>query len=211
MLGYIISFIGGALVLGGIYSIMQLVKKRALLQSLILELYLIRIPWPAGKKENNPEEFKKEINKSEQLFSALGALKVPFVLEVAVPHIGEEIHFYIAVPRPMASVAVKQVLGVWTHASVTLANNDYNIFNSEGATTAAYLKLNEDYALPIRTYVEISADTFGAILTGFSKISEIGEGAAMQVLAYPVEYQPKKRIQNYIDGLKRGETLEKVF
>ncbi len=56
-----------------------------------------------------------------------------------MPHIGEEIHFYIGVPKLSAEVAMKQIQGLWNGASVELVQDDFNIFNANGATAAAYI------------------------------------------------------------------------
>ena len=97
---------------------------------------------------------------------------------MAVPHVGEEIHFYIGVPKLSAEVAMKQIQGLWNGASVELVQDDFNIFNANGATAAAYITQKENYALPIRTYAELGIDSFESIVGAFAKINEIGEGAA---------------------------------
>ncbi|MBI2092983.1 MAG: hypothetical protein HYT75_08345, partial [Deltaproteobacteria bacterium] len=108
-------------------------------------------------------------------------------------------------------VAVKQIHGIWANASVEEADDDYNIFNPSGATAGAYLKQGENYALPIRTYQEIGMDTFSAIVGSFSKMNEVGEGAAMQIVARPASKESKKRFESYLRSLKRGEPLKRVF
>jgi hypothetical protein len=207
----IISAVGGALAAFGLYVLIRFIARRRLFASLQVTLFLIKVPRerrPAGGPE---KDFKPEINLTEQLLSSLAALKKPFVLELAVHHIGEEIHFYLAVPRRFAEVAVKQVQGLWNGASVEPAGDDYNIFNPDGATAAAYLVQRENFALPIRTYREIEADTFGAIAGGFAKISEVGEGAALQLVVKPAHRGNRKAVQKCIEALKKGSTLEKVF
>ena len=50
-----------------------------------------------GSSEN--KDFKAELAHFEQLLGSLAAIKKPFTFEVAVPHVGEEICFYLAVPK----------------------------------------------------------------------------------------------------------------
>jgi len=69
--------------------------------------------------------------------NGLTAIKKPIIFEVAVPHIGEEIHFYIGVPKLSAEVAMKQIQGLWNGASVELVQDDFNIFNANGTTAAS--------------------------------------------------------------------------
>lgn len=211
MTAFVLSSIFVVLVAGAVgYLFFLFWKKRRLRDSLQSVLLLVKIH--KGLVDNQPDkDFKKEINLTEQLLSSLASFKKPFVLELAVPHIGEEIHFYISVQRAVKEVAIKQIQGLWASASVEEASDDYNIFNPNGTTAGAYLKQSENYALPIRTYQEIGADTFSAIIGTFSKMNEIGEGAALQILARPASKESKKRIEGYIRSLKKGETTKRVF
>ncbi|MDO8664198.1 MAG: type IV secretion system DNA-binding domain-containing protein [Candidatus Liptonbacteria bacterium] len=194
----------------GIYFLAKFLGGQRLRDSLKMVLLSIKIH--KGIVEGTAtKDFKQEINLTEQLLSGLASLKKPFVLELAVPHVGEEIQFYLSVPRLVREVAVKQIQGIWANASVEEADDDYNIFNPSGATAGAYLKQGENYALPIRTYQEIGMDTFSAIVGSFSKMNEIGEGAALQIVARPATKESKKRFESYLRSLKRGEPLKRVF
>ena len=194
----------------GIYFLVKFLGGRRLRDSLKMVLLSIKIH--KGIVEGAAtKDFKQEINLTEQLLSGLASLKKPFVLELAVPHVGEEIQFYLSVPRLVREVAVKQIQGIWANASVEEADDDYNIFNPSGATAGAYLKQGENYALPIRTYQEIGMDTFSAIVGSFSKMNEVGEGAALQIVAMPAQKNTKKGIESQIRSLKRGEKIEKVL
>ncbi len=207
--------IGAALtliLLGGAYLIARFLQIRLLRRSLGRQLLLVRVPKePMQKEGEQAGGFKAEINRFEQLLGNLAGLKDPVIFEVAVPHVGEEIHFYLSVSKKYAEVAAKQIQGLWTGASVSSAPDDYNIFNSQGATAAAYLKQKEMFVLPIRTYEEIEADTFGSILGGFAKVAEVGEGAAMQLVVQPAPKSVKKSIRKSLELLKRGEPLEKII
>ena len=138
-------------------------------------------------------------------------MKRPFVFEVAVPHVGEEIHFYIAVPKRLGEVTAKQIQGLWNGASVEAMPDDYSVFNAQGTSAAAYLRQRENRILPIRTYREFDADPFSAILGGFSKVNEVGEGAALQIIARPAKRKVKRGLRKSIESLKRGHPLEKVI
>ena len=202
--------LAAAVCIGG-YFIIKFFRRRKLFNSLRLALLLIKIPKETPSKTTSDDDLKKDVNSFEQLLGNLGALKKPFVFELAVPHIGEEIHFYLAVPRTVQEVAAKQIQGLWNGAVVSPAPEDYTIFNATGATAGAYLLLKESFALPIRTYAEIGADTFGGILGGFAKMNAVGEGAALQIAARPVKEKIKKGIYTQLESLKRGGTFEKIL
>ena len=194
----------------GTYFIFRLLAKQRLRDSLRMVLLSVKVHRETA--EGSPaKDFKQEINLTEQLLNGLASLKKPFVLELAVPHVGEEIRFYLSVPRAVKEVAMKQIQGLWTSASVEDADDDYNIFNPHGAFTGAYLKQGENYALPIRTYQELGADSFSTIVGSFSKMNEIGEGAALQIIARPAPKESKKRVESHIQSLKKGEPLKRVF
>ncbi len=211
MLVFILLFISMAAIAGAaVYLISKFLRKGRLRDSLTSVLLLVKIHKDTVE-QSGEKDFKKEIGLTEQLLSGLASLKKLFVLELAVPHIGEEIHFYISVPRTLKEVASKQIQGLWANAAVEEAGDDYNIFNPNGAIAGAYLKQGENYALPIRTYQEIGSDTFSAIIGALSKMNEIGEGAAIQILARPASKGRKKTIEEYIKNLKKGQDIKKVF
>ncbi len=127
-------------------------SRRRMADSLRTALFLIKVVKPESNQKQRSSEnsdFKAEIAHFEQLLASLAAIKKPISLEVAVPHVGEEIHFYIAVPRLSSEVAAKQIQGLWNGATVELVGDDFNIFNSSGATAAAYVAQKDDFALPI--------------------------------------------------------------
>ncbi len=218
MLGfYIFLTVVFAVVAGaGGYFIFRAAARRRIADSLSASLFLIKIPRPSAGAERAPgsaehQDFKTELAHFEQLLTGLAHVKKPFTFEIAVPHVGEEIHFYLSVPKLSREVAAKQIQGLWTGASVEEVADDFNIFNMHGATAAAFVRQKEHYGLPIRTYHELGLDSFEAIIGAFAKINEIGEGAAMQVVLQAAPSGTKKEIMHGIERIKKGEPLEKAF
>ena len=189
-----------------IYFILKFKKRKNLLKQLNLQLFLIKIPIYKPKENQN---LKQEIAFTEQLISSLAAFKRPFIFEVAVPYLGEEIHFYCAVDKDMSEVLTKQIEAIWEDAVVEKVE-DYNIFNYQGYSVAAYLKQKENFILPIRTYHELEVDTFSPILGSLSKINEIGEGAAIQYIIKP-NSKFKKYVLKAIESLKKGQKLKDIL
>jgi len=206
----------GAVVGVAVYFLLRAVAKRAIAASLGTSIFLIKIPrtgQAAAASSGNSEhaDFKAELAHFEQLLGSLAAIKKPIVFELAVPHVGEEIHFYLGVPKRSAETAAKQIQGLWSGASVELVQDDFNIFNVNGATAAAYIVQKENFALPVKTYAELGIDSFESIIGAFSKINEVGEGAALQVIMVPASSSMKKTVQGYVNFLKKGESAKKVF
>jgi RecA/RadA recombinase len=210
----VIGIVDGLGVGGLILWIGKLTSHGRMMRSLGTALYLVKIPRPSGENKPGSAEggdFKTELSHFEQLLGGLSTIKGAVSFELAVPHVGEEIHFYISVPKVAAETAAKQIQGLWTGASVAPAQDDYNIFNIHGANAAAYLKLKDNFALPVRTYMELGIDAFETIVGAFTKVNEIGEGVAMQMMIRPAPRDSKKAVQKYIELLKRGEPIKKVF
>jgi hypothetical protein len=202
-----------------IWFLFRWLARRRLTDSLSNALFLIKIPRSApdgangGAGGGNAEhkDFKAELTHFEQLLGSLSSLRKPFAFELAVPHVGEEIHFYISVPKLSSEVAARQIQGLWNGASVEPVPDDFNIFNANGVTAAAYITQKENYALPIKTYAELGIDSFESIIGAFSKINEIGEGAALQMIIQPAPSTARKNVQHAIERLKKGETFAKAF
>jgi hypothetical protein len=219
MLVYVLfSVMLGTIVGIAAYFIVRSVVRARMAASLGTALFLIKIPRAASSgtgtvAAGNAEHgnFKAELAHFEQLLGSLTAIKKPIVFELAVPHVGEEIHFYLGVPKQSSETAAKQIQGLWSGASVELVQDDFNIFNMNGATAAACIMQKENFAMPIKTYAELGVDSFESIIGAFSKINEVGEGAALQMIMMPASSSMKKTVQGYIKLLKKGETLAKVL
>ncbi len=207
------AFMLGAAAGFGVFFWIRRMRVKNFSDSLQTSLFLIKVPriLPDEKGRGESNDFKSEIAHFEELLGGLSGFKKPFSFEIAVPHVGEEISFYLAVPKLLAEIAAKQIQGLWSGASVELLRDDFNIFNVNGATAAAYVTLKESYALPIRTYMELGIDSFEPILGTLAKINEIGEGVALQVIMRPAGKNIAKSIRKHIELLKKGESVKKVL
>ncbi len=203
--------LSGALIIGAFWLI-KIVRHRRLKKD--LDAVLLRVRLPARDSRDKTEEKRDplaEITKSSQLFSVLARSQASFSLELAVHSVGEDINFYLAIPRKNTAFAIREIEGLWPGAQADLASEDYTIFNPHGSVAMAALRLKQDYVLPIRTYADAQLDTFGLILSNFTKINAVGEGLAMQVVVRPVYKGAKKHISKYLEKLRRGEELSKLM
>jgi hypothetical protein len=208
-MSFIINFaIVVILILLGVafYFVWKHWRKQKLIKELEIQLFLIKIP--QVKEEN--VDFKKEIALSEQLFGALSSLGEPFIFEAAVPYVGQEICFYAAVPGRFREVLARQVQALWS-AAIVEPTGDYNIFNYAGAALGATVAQRERFVLPIATYEEAENDTFLSVLGGLARVNEVGEGAAIQVVARPAGKHFKKEVQTVLKSLKNGAKLSEVL
>ena len=183
------------------------VLRKPKLATLDYKLLGIKISLEEDEKE---KDLNKELAISEQLFNSLLTLGSPFVFEASVHHVGQEIHFYISVPATRAEFAARQIQGLFLKSQIQEVK-DYNIFSSSGEVAGAYLSLRDSYILPLRTYTEVGVDTFSQVLSNLSKLSEVGEGASVQIIAQPVSKNTKKKVLSAIESLKKGEKLSGIL
>ncbi len=206
---FLLLFVTFLVVANGVFLfwLFRRARRKHLRELLELKLFLIRLPRNVSREG---KDLKQEINLSEQLFGALTALKEPFVFEVAVPHVGDEIHFYAAVPERFAEVFARQVQSIWHDAQVD-ASPEYNAFNHSGESVAVWVRQKERFVLPVRTYAEIGTDTFAPILGGLTKISEVGEGGAFQFIVRPAGAKAKKNVFSALQELKKGGKMKDIL
>ncbi len=190
----------------GFYFFWKANQRKRLASQLETKLVSIRIP----KSISEDKDLKKEINISEQLLNSIAAFRTPVAFEIAVPYIGNEIHFYASMPARFADAFVKQIHSLWND-SIVEAAEDYNIFNYAGVSVGATVSQKERFVLPIRTYEEVEADTFLPILGGLARINEVGEGGSVQFIIRPAAKKLKKEAQSTLRVLKKGWKLGDVL
>ena len=133
------------------------------------------------------------------------------VLEIAVHHIGEEINFYMSVPRSYEQIFEKQVHGFFPTAQIDKVK-DYNIFNPQGFSVGAYFKLKDNPILPFKTYQNLPSDPLGELATGLSKLNKEGEGAAIQILIRPSHQDEiRKLAQKTAKEMQDGLSFSKAY
>ncbi|MES2953767.1 MAG: type IV secretory system conjugative DNA transfer family protein, partial [Patescibacteria group bacterium] len=174
-----------------------------------LSLELLRVKLAKKENEKDPD-LVKEIALSEQLVSSLASLDVPFSLEIAVHSVGEEINFYIAVPKEKSEFVMRQVQGFFPNAHVESAPF-YELFAPKSAASVATLRLAHNDIVPLRTYAEASIDTFAPIVSTLSKLREEGEGAVVQFVMRPAKPKIKAKFLDALKKLKKGESLRDIL
>lgn len=193
-----IVFVAGLVVLGGMKT------KGRMQRALNMSLFLVRLPREPINKEGTQKSEKEKLVLAEQMISALGNLHSkgwnkflygePYVaLEMAVHHIGEETHFYVAVPKGQEDIIEKQLYGYFPSAEISRAP-DYNIFNPQGAAAGTYLTYTQNSILPLKTFQKFESDPLSGILTAMSQLEAEGEGAAAQFLIRPTHHSEKKSL-----------------
>ncbi|MCX6722497.1 MAG: type IV secretion system DNA-binding domain-containing protein [Candidatus Staskawiczbacteria bacterium] len=191
-------------------------EKNSVFGGLEMVLFLVMMPKNQPKKEGEQQKEQKiMIAQMEQVFANFLYLKKPRIFqdppsctfEIASQIGSSDISFYVAVPRYLESVFEKYVQGVYPNAVVDKIPQDYTIFEPQGATAAAYLRLSESSLFPISTYQTLETDPLSLITNTLSKISA-NEGGAVQVLIRPLPRSDfRKRGEKALKFIREGKPI----
>lgn len=209
----------------GLFYLLQIQKKGFLMRSLNLTLLLATLPKEKikeGESAKGGQAEKEFIAKMGQVYSSLYSLQEEgwkkflygqpyFALEIAVHHIGEEIHFYLAAPRRYLKIVEKQIQAAFPQIFIQPIKEDYNIFNPGGFSLGSYLSLDKGFVLPLKTFKDLEIDPLSAITNAFSTLKEVGEGAAIQILIRPAQKKWQKLGQKTAKLMQEGKSLEEAL
>jgi len=197
----------------------EMKEKNSVFGGLEQTLFLVMMPKNSPKNEaDEQKEEKMMISQMEQVFSNFLYLKKPkffqeppsVAFEIASQLGSSDISFYVAVPKYMESVFEKYVQGVYPNAIVDKIPQDYTIFEPQGSTAGAYLKLSESYLFPISTYQNLEKDPLSLITNNLSKISA-NEGGAVQVIVRPVTGLNLRKIgEKALLKMREGKKLKQA-
>lgn len=113
----------------------------------------------------------KDENVINDLLKILRTTRFPFILEIAVHHLGKEKNYYLAAAERYEKQLLKVLKKRLPQADLREAE-DYYVFHHDGEVVAAYAELNGEEKLVGFDWSRID----------FSKVNEVGEGAVVQVL-----------------------------
>jgi hypothetical protein len=213
----VLSVLGIGIIFLTVWLIRKHKEKVKLKLSLNYSLLLIELPRPITLQQAQTEpriKIIEELTAFENFLANLSKIKSPIVFEIAVPHYGEEIYFYVALPKKEIDFLRKTILGFWPGAEISLVKEDYNVFNPSGFSLASVVKLKNHSYLPIRSYKELAqanVDPLDSFLSAFNKLSKEGEGLAWQIILTPVSASENKKILGMVKKLKEGENLNDVL
>ncbi len=182
-----------------------------------LTMTLFEVSLPFSDKDVKERPLKEMLSSMEQLYAGLGSIASGsdpdvFTFEIAVSGTGEEATVYCAVPTAKRELFEKQLLSVFPRAHLVETKNDYNIFSSKDAGTAASVaKFTRESAYPIKTYDLFDFDPMNITLSAFAKLAHTGEGAALQLVVRPVGDSYVKRYAKAVDKLRKGEKAKEVL
>ena len=196
-------------------------KRRAgILSSMHTVLFELIMPKYAKKKEGIEKEKEKGlIEEMEQVYSSFyGLPKGNFwqrlfgtqpclSLEIASQIGGKDISFYVAVPYGFESAFKKYVHGVYPDSIIQKVPQDYTIFEPEGFSSGAYLKLAHSSFFPINTYKNLEKDPLSTVTNTLTKISP-DEGTGIQVIIRPSSWLKwEEKGKKIISDIRTGKSV----
>ncbi|MEK7673880.1 MAG: DUF87 domain-containing protein [Patescibacteria group bacterium] len=211
--GLVVGILGGILIYFALLLIKNFKEKIKVNLSLNYTLLLVEIPKPIYKQDAQLK-VAEEINNFENFLATINKVKQTVIFEIATSHTGEEIFFYVAVPKKYTEAFQKTIKSFWSGSEVYVAKEDYNVFNPEGSAIGSYITTKSHYFKPIKTYKEISIgdiDTLDSFLAAFSKLAKEGEGLAYQIIIKPLSTKINKKISSIVKKLKQGKSFDEAM
>lgn len=187
--------------LGAVTKMLYLNKQKDLLVPLLVII-------PQGLSSPLKEHRPNEIQLSTQLYSQLHEKRIPFVLEVTVQGVAEEIHFYLSVARKHIQTVSNIIETIWPTGYVT-SDNDYHLWvdslhQEKGSIVAGYLKELKPYSIPLKTAKKGVFEPFTPILAHLSHLNILGESVVIQWSAVPAPVQIYQNVSRLITRLRLG-------
>jgi hypothetical protein len=189
------------------YPINDLKEDTPLERSLRRTLFEVTLTYDKNAEKPDLQSF---IALMEQFYSGMISVtdddKDEYIsLEIANPIGSKHFIFYISVPDDKSNLLEKQILSVFPNATITVQNNDFNVFNNEGYSAGAYVKQKNTPAQIIKTYDQFSNDPVNILLNVFSKLEEHSEAACIQLVFKPAGDFYLKKYKKAISKMESGE------
>lgn len=183
-------------------------------QLAVFDMTLYEVLVPAEQEESR--DWRQLHDNMEKLYAALlsivGDTKKGerFSLEIAVSVNHSHVMLYVAVPTRKRELFEKQLAAIFPRARATISHDDYNIFNDDGVSLGARSQAMTHPALSIAPPDSFNQDPFRLLSSAFEKLSEEGEGMALQIVVGNPRRRYIKRYGTILDGLRKGKSFEKV-
>ena len=204
----------------GIFFYMRARERGRILGSFDMVLFLVLMPkYDISKGDVMQKEEKELISHMEQVFANFLYLKEPgffkrmivgsprVAFEIASQTGGSDIEFYVGVPKNLETAFEKYIQGVYPRAIIEKIPQDYTIFEPQGFSAGAYLKLTEPAIFPLHTYQALDKDPLAILTNALSKIAA-DEGAAIQLVISPLPQASwKKTGDKVLMKIQEGKSI----
>lgn len=210
----VLLFFSSIFILLMVAILLRKLNEAKMFASLETVVFSVRMP-RFEKKDERPQDFRQIIGAMEQVYSNFLYLKeqnfgkslvgnVPRIsLEIASEIGGSDILFYIAIPKSYEFAVEKVIQGVYPGAVVERVGQDYTVFEPGCHVAASYVQQEKNYYHPLSTYTTLQSDPISIITNSLSKIRD-DEGAAIQIVIQPLDFDIRTKGAQYVAQLMRG-------
>ncbi len=186
-----------------------------------LHLYRLTLPRfkfdTEGKQGEAIAQIREKIALAETLFSAIGGLKpsswrqrfwLGSIDRFSFEIIGKDklVSFYVGLPAKHREFIQQQIHAQWTEAQFEEISG-LNPFHPFGTTVGAYLTLERQSFLPLKTYKEQESDPLNTLTNVLGKIAE-GDSLSFQVIVQPAGRSWRKTALSVVKKMQKGEDFK---
>lgn len=178
------------------------------------QLLLVVVPLGSEVQPFAAKHTLSEMGATVELLESVAAHHMPFALEAAVHHVGEEIHFYLYIPRRYKNEIVRDAKRIFPGARVV--SDDYDPWMEGGEVEVMSLRQAKPALVPLKGAVSPAHDAFATVLRKMSHLKVLGEGAVIQFVIRPLSSVRRTEYVRAIQSLKTGaarsfKTLDEGF
>ncbi len=181
---------------------------------LYMTLYEATLPLSSKEESssNDPARVVREfIGLMEQFYRGMQAFDTKndehFAIEIANPAGAPHTSVYIAVPTRRKELFEKQLSGLYPSIRLIERHDDYNAFVPDAATAAVWVQQEAKPIYSLRTLEAFATDPLDVLLAAFSKLNDIDEGAAFQIVVSPRDKGLLPRYRRALGKIREGIPL----
>ncbi|MDR1196671.1 MAG: ATP-binding protein [Candidatus Nomurabacteria bacterium] len=116
------------------------------------------------------------------------------------------IHYYAVVPTVLTETIKQAIMAAYPTARLEEVE-EHNIFSEVGkiqGTIGGTMSMKKSYENPIATFQDSKRDSMRAIINALSSASK-EDGVGIQIMIRPAKKNWAKRIENTVDGIRKGK------
>lgn len=154
-------------------SVRRKIALKRSLDMVFLRVIIARKDSDMDEKKETVKDFREQISIMEQLLASLKSLYSSTIhgwlfgqeyLSLEYVAHGEEIYFYIVVPRRAKLLVEKQIIGFYPDCLIE-ETPEINIFENRHIVRGEIMMLKKPQQFPIRTYQKLESDSMNGILS----------------------------------------------
>jgi len=196
-----------------IYWVTRNLHAAALKQSLNYRLFLVKVPrdFVSEDQQKQYPNYSAFVSAFEQLLEHLSRYQKEIIFELAVPSDTLEISFYFACHKQDIDFLNQLVVAYFPFSQIEIQPKDFTVFTPLSFTSAAKLRLKENFAFPIKTFKSFNDDPLAAIINAFSKLSKTEEGAIFQLIVKPADKRSVERVKSIRQNIVAGKSAKEAI